>query len=76
MNNKFIKISEEGEFSLWVSSPIYKAYAVSKGFIRNTKTGKNCGKEVLLRRHDYDKYGNLLDTPNYDEDCYEFVDED
>ena len=72
MENKFKQVSTEGEFSLWVSSPIYKTYVISEGHIRNTKTGENCGKEVILRKHYYDG-SNRLAEPVFDEDCYEFV---
>ena len=73
MQNNFKLISTEGEFSLWVNSPIYKTYAVSEGaYIRNTKTGENCGKEVILRKHYFIGTEQLPD-PVYDEDCYEFV---
>lgn len=70
--SKFEKVSTEGEFSLWVTSPIYKTYAISHGYIRNTKTGENCGKQVNLREHYYDGV-NRLAEPICDEDCYEFV---
>lgn len=68
----FKKVSTEGEFSLWVSSPIYKTYACSEGYFKNTQTGENCGKEVLLRKHYYDG-AKRLEEPIYDEDCYEFI---
>ncbi len=68
----FIQVSTEGEFSLWVSSPVYKIYEIRDGYIRNTKTGKNCGKEVKLRKHYYQN-GKKLAEPIYDEECYEFV---
>lgn len=70
--DKFNKVSTEGEFSLWVNSPIYKTYAISEGYIRNTKTGENCGKEVILRKHYYDG-AKRLEEPICDEDCYEFI---
>ena len=71
--NEFKLISTDGEFTLWVSSPVYKTYVISEGgYIRNTKTGENCGREVFLRKHYYE--GNKrLDEPIYDEDCYEFA---
>lgn len=74
MTNKdhFKLISTEGEFSLWMASPAYKSYSISKGYIRNTKTGENCGKEVILRKHYYVD-GVKLDEPIYEEDCYEYV---
>ncbi len=62
----------EGEFTLWVNSPIYKIYAAGAGYIRNTKTQENCGKEVILRKHLY-LNGQKLSEPIYDEDCYEIV---
>lgn len=70
--SNFKQISTDGEFSLWVNSPIYKSYAISEGYIRNTKTGENCGKKVVLRKHYYDGDARLTE-PIYDEDCYEFV---
>lgn len=69
----FKLISTEGEFSLYIAFPVYKTYKIDKGYIRNTKTGKNCGKEVKLRKYFYDENGKHLDSPIYDEDCYEFV---
>ena len=71
--NNFKQISAEGEFSLWVDSPIYKSYtAGDDGYIRNTKTGENCGKQVILRKHYYEGTKRLKE-PICDEDCYEFV---
>lgn len=70
--SNFKQVSTDGEFSLWVNSPIYKNYAISEGYIRNTKTGENCGKKVVLRKHYYDGATRLAE-PIYDEDCYEFV---
>lgn len=70
--SKFNQISTDGEFSLWVNSPIYKSYVTSEGYIRNTKTGENCGKKAILRKHYYDGATRLTE-PIYDEDCYEFV---
>lgn len=68
----FTCISTEGDFSLYADSPIYKTYGTTHGYIKNTKTGENCGKEVHLRKHYYVD-GELLDEPLLDEDCYEFV---
>lgn len=70
--SNFKQISSEGEFSLWVNSPVYKTYVIAGGYIRNTKTGENCGQEVKLRKH-YDQNGIKLAEPICDEDCYEFV---
>ena len=71
--NDFKLVSTDEEFSLWVSSPMYKNYVISEGgHIRNTKTGENCGREVILRKHYYDG-ARRLEEPIYDEDCYEFV---
>ena len=70
--DEFKLVSTEGEFSLWVNSPVYKTYVITDGYIRNTKTGENCGKEVFLRKHYYDG-ATRLDSPVYDEDCYEYV---
>jgi hypothetical protein len=70
--NDYQLVSTEGEFSLWVISPVYKTYKIETGYIRNTKTGENCGKEVKLRKHFYNE-AEKLSEPIYDEDCYEFV---
>lgn len=73
---EFKEISREGDFSLWVNHPIYKTYQISDGgYIRNTKTGENCGQQVILRKCFYDG-STRLDTPIYEEDCYEYVIED
>lgn len=68
-------ISTEGNFSLYVLAPTYKTYSTKQGYIRNTKTSKNCGTEVRLRKHFYHD-GKYLDDPVLDEDCYEIVQED
>lgn len=68
-------ISTEGDFSLHAYSPVYKTYKTDIGYIRNTKTGENCGQIVKLRKYYYDYLGNRLPEPAYDEDCYEFVTE-
>ena len=65
-------LSQEGDFSLWATAPVYKTLYIDKGYIRNIKTGENCGKVVELRKHFY-KDGKKLAEPIYDEDCYEFV---
>ena len=63
-------VSTDGEFSLYAVSPIYKTYVISEGgYIRNTKTGENCGQKVELRERWYE--GATKPVP--DEDCYEFV---
>lgn len=72
MKNDFKLISSEGDFSLYVANPIYKTYVIENGYIRNTKTGENCGKKVELRKIMYDGL-KQLDTFVYEEDCYEFV---
>ena len=65
-------LSQEGDFSLWATSPVYKTLCIDDGYIRNTKTGENCGQMVELRKHFY-KDGERLSEPIYDEECYEFV---
>jgi hypothetical protein len=72
MMNNFKQISTDGEFTLWADSPVYKTHTITGGYIRNTKTGENCGKEVKLYKHYYQD-GVKLASPIYDEDCYEFV---
>lgn len=63
-------ISTEGEFSLYFDSPLYKTYVISEGgYIRNTKTGENCGNKVELR----ERWNKELKKFVPDEDCYEFV---
>ena len=71
-NSTFKQISTDGEFSLWVDSPVYRVHQITDGYIRNTRTGENCGQEVKLYKHYY-KDGIKLVEPIYDEDCYEFV---
>ena len=69
-------LAQEGEFSLWATSPVYKTLFIETGFIRNKITGENCGKTVELCKHYYSN-GQQLDEPVYDDaDCYEFVFED
>lgn len=71
--NDFKQVSVEGDFSLWVNHPVYKTYTISrKGYIRNTKTGENCGQKLCLRKHYYNG-ATRLQEPIYDEDCYECV---
>ena len=70
--SNFQQLSSDGEFSLYVNSPVYKTYKINSGYIRNTKTGKNCGQEVKLCKRYYQD-GVRLTEPIYDEDCYEFV---
>lgn len=70
--NNYELVSTEGEFSLYVASPVYKSYIIPQGYVKNTKTGENCGHEVYLRKHFYVN-GQYLEEPVLDEDCYEFV---
>lgn len=67
-------ISTEGKFTLYVTSPVYRSYCIEAddGYIRNTKTGENCGQMVNLKAYYYDG-ATKLDKPIYEEDCYEFV---
>ena len=68
----FKLVETEGEFSLWCYSSVYKVYQISNGYIRNVKTGENCGKDIKLYKR-YHQDGECLMKPIYDEDCYEFV---
>lgn len=65
-------ISKEGDFELVASRKMYKILQIQNGYVRNTKTGENCGQKVTLYKSYY-KDGVLQDEPIYDEDCYEFV---
>ena len=71
--DKLELVSSEGDFTLYVRAHRYKTYKIEKGYIKNTKTGENCGKEVTLYKRYYDNNGTRLKDPIYDEDCYEFV---
>ena len=74
MNTVCLRI--DGNFSLWIKPRIYKIIRTRTGFIKNTKTGENCGNIVYLYAYYYDKAGNKLTTPLYDDNCYEIVPED
>ena len=75
-HSQFSPVYTEGEFTLWVNSPIYKTYVAGEGYyIRNINTGQNCGREVVLRKRFY-LNGEKLQKPILDEDCYEVASEE
>lgn len=52
----------------------YKKYrAFYPNYIRNKITGQNMGDHVYLQVIFYNERGELLDTPFYEEDCYEYA---
>lgn len=66
------RISQDGDFDLYAAYVLYRTYRTTDGYIRNRKTGENCGTEVELYRRYY-RDNIPLDKPEYDEDCYEIV---
>lgn len=74
--NNFVCQKVEGTFSLWVKPKVYKVLRTRTGFIKNTKTGKNCGKIVYLYCHHYNSTGKRLKEPLYDDNCYEVIEEE
>ncbi len=77
INNQHIKqqVSTDGEFSLWTSSIIYKVIRAEYGYIKNTRTGENCGKCVYLYKHYFDGEKKLK-VPIFDENCYEIIEDE
>ena len=75
MIDEFVEVSQEGDFKLFKRLAVtYKTYNIAApGYIRNIKTGENCGQYLRLNALYVDKDGNLLETPLIDEDCYEYV---
>ena len=69
-------VRTDGDFSMWVQPRIYRVIRAEEGFIKNIKTGENCGQVVYLCVYYYDGNGNRLQEPAYDENCYEIVKED
>lgn len=77
IKNNFRVFEVNGKWTLFLNHPVYKEInSYGSTYIRNTKTGENCGQHVELHCHLYDDCGNKLDTPVYDEDCYEVVREE
>lgn len=71
----FVEVNMQGNFSLWINKPIYKIYKTNSGYIKNIKTGENMGQIVELHINLYDDNNNKLCVANYEEDCYEIVEE-
>lgn len=71
----FVNVETRGKFSLWLNKPVYKIYKTTSGYIKNKKTGENMGQVVELHVNLYDENKNKLDFANYEEDCYEIVEE-
>ena len=68
---KYKPVETDGKFTLCLAFPVYKQIKTSgKNYIRNTKTGENCGQQVLLCTNIY------VDPVELDEDCYEIVREE
>lgn len=77
VEDKFEMFETNGDWALFLNHPVYKQIeAFGDAYIRNIKTGENCGQYVELRCRLFDEFGNKLDNPIYDEDCYEVILED
>lgn len=73
---KYKPIETDGKFTFMLFYPAYKQIKVSgNSYIRNNKTGENCGQEVLLCKNIYDENFNITENITFDEDCYEVVNE-
>ena len=76
VKNNFEMFETNGKWALFLNCPVYKEIKAYNGsYIRNIKTGENCGDHVELHCHLFDEFGNELDNPMYDEDCYEVITE-
>ncbi len=72
--SKKILIDEDEFFKLYIYQPVYHELSCSENaYIKNTKTGENCGNHILLCEFKYDNDGNLKETYSCEEDCYEIV---
>ncbi len=71
----FVKVETCGDFSLWLNKPVYKEYKTMNGYIRNTKTGTNMGKSVMLVMNLYNDKNEKSEMAILDDDCYEIVEE-
>ena len=73
MKPKRIKV--DGNFSMWLCPNVYKIVRTQTGYVKNNKTGENCGKIVYLYKHCYDERGARLPEPLYDDNCYVIIEE-
>ena len=74
VQNSYELLTTDGIWAVFVNRPVYKQInAFEDYYIRNTKTGENCGQYVELHVQIVDDNGVELDNPIYEEDCYEVV---
>ena len=74
MRSKPILIDRENNFELFIFQPIYKEKSCSnKAYFRNTKTGEDCGQNVVLCEYRYNNDGTPSKEYKLDEDVYELV---
>ena len=65
---KYIEVEKDDNFTLMKFIPAYKQIVVSDGgYIRNKKTGENCGQQIILCTMLVN--GEIIK----EEDCYEVV---
>lgn len=74
LQNNYELLSSDDTWAVFVNRPVYKRIITSGDrYIRNTKTGANCGQYLELHIQLVDEEGNELVDPIFEEDCYEIV---
>lgn len=74
IRDNFELFETSGDWARFLNRPVYKEIQTyGTAYIRNIKTGENCGQRIELHCYLFDEFGNKLDTPICEEDCYEVV---
>lgn len=71
IRDKFKVVETDGDWALLFNYPVYKEIkSYGSSYIKNTKTGENCGQSVELCCNIFDDDGNYLEKPLFEDDCY------
>lgn len=74
LQNNYELLTSDTIWTVFINRPVYKQItAYDTYYIRNTKTGANCGQYLELHVQLVDVDGNELVDPIFEEDCYEIV---
>jgi hypothetical protein len=75
MNGKYFPVETDGKFTLMIFQPAYYSIACSdNSYIRNTRTGENCGQEITLCKFVNNIDGTINENPEFEEKSeYEVV---
>lgn len=75
LQDDYVCISSEGDFSLWVNKPAYKIYQVDFPFaIQDVRTQEVLNtNQLILRTYIFDPKGDRYVQPLKEEDHYQII---